>query len=318
MYLPYAPYKYDKLNMAVGSYTPNSLHTCDNAAFAFWQRALFQRVQSVFKIDGMPENWQGPIKDFLDYLLISFGYAVVAEDNSHGLYFSAASLSGVNMYYQPIKAVLNNPELSGKELVIGKDCELLKFTPDYMGITDIIDYYAEKLALLDTSTNTSIVNSKQPYFLFADSKAGAEALKKMIDNANEGETAVVANEAIKIQKPDGSEIISQLKLFTAGDYIVDKLLADHSTILNNFDAEVGIPSVPFEKKERLVTAEADSRKIDATARCRVWLDTLTESCDVINKHFGCKLKPVLTVDELNNEKEDSNNENDIDRNESVH
>ena len=106
-----------------------------------------------------------------------------------------------------------------------------------------------------------------------------------------------------------------LKLFSASDYITDKLLADHSTLINNFDAEIGIPSVPFEKKERLVTAEADSRKLDSTARARTWLDTLTASCEIINDRFGLELEPVLTVDEYN--KEDTANEDNTARNGTV-
>ena len=215
------------------------------------------------------------------------------------------------MYFQPTTAVLNNPEMAGKKLKIGKDCELLKLTPDYRGLMDIINYYAEKLALIDTSTNTSLVNSKFPFYLFADTKAAAEAIKKMIDNANQGETTIVANSALTAKNPDSDELIKVLKLFSVDEYITDKLLADHSTILNNFDAEIGIPSVPFEKKERLVTAEADSRKLDSTARARVWLESLESSCEIINKHFDLELEPVLTVDEMENKEDITNEDNTI-------
>lgn len=307
----YVPYEYSKLNLAVGTYTPNSLHTVDSEAFAFWQRALFQRIQSTYKIKRIPENWKGPVEDFLDYVLITLGFAIVGKDSAHGPFFSAASLSGVNMYFQPTTAVLNNPEMAGKKLKIGKDCELLKLTPDYRGLMDIINYYAEKLALIDTSTNTSLVNSKFPFYLFADTKAAAEAIKKMIDNANQGETTIVANSALTAKNPDSDELIKVLKLFSVDEYITDKLLADHSTILNNFDAEIGIPSVPFEKKERLVTAEADSRKLDSTARARVWLESLESSCEIINKHFDLELEPVLTVDEMENKEDITNEDNTI-------
>lgn len=309
----YAPYEYSKINLATSSYQPNSIHVCDNEAYNFWQRALFQRIQSVFKINNIPENWKGNVEDFLEYLLIAFGYVVISESSEYGIYFSAGNLSGFNLYYQPTKAILVNPvnSLAGKELEIGVKCELLKFTPDYRGLMDIINYYSEKLALIDTSINTSLINSKIPYYLFADTKSAAESLKKMMDNANAGNPAVVANDVIKVQRPDSDELIKQLKLFSASDYITDKLLADHSTLLNNFDAEVGIPSVPFEKKERLVTDEANSRKLDATARARVWLDTLQSSCDIINAHYGLNLQPELTINEFSGEEDNSDETNAI-------
>ena len=308
----YAPYEYSKLNLAMSTYQPNSLHVIDSEAFRFYQRALFQRIQSTFKIKSIPQEWKGPTEDFLYYLLISYGFVCVSETATLGKYFSACTLSGFNLYWQPTHVIVQNPINPGTKLELGKEAELLKLTPDYRGLIDIVNKFAEPLALIDTSINTSLINSKIPYYLFTQSKSAAEALKLMIDNANSGNTAIVANSAIKTA-PDGSDVIQQLKLFSANEYIIDKLLADHNVIIKNFDAEIGIPSVPYEKKERLVTDEANSRKLDSTARTRVWLDSLKSSCDLINAHFGLSLQPVLTTDEFE-EKEGNANENNTDRN----
>ena len=83
------------------------------------------------------------------------------------------------------------------------------------------------------------------------------------------------------------------------------------TILNQFDNEIGIPTVPYQKKERMVTSEADSKIIDATARSVVWRDCLVSCCKVINKMFGVDLKPTLRYDpdkEDNTSQEVNNNE----------
>ena len=42
------------------------------------------------------------------------------------------------------------------------------------------------------------------------------------------------------------------------NYITDKLLHDTETVYHQFDNEVGIPSNPQEKKERMVTNEIES------------------------------------------------------------
>lgn len=284
---------------------PSCIHKCDNYAFLFWCRALAQRILSVFKINNLPEEWQGELEDFLENCLVAFGYVAVSSDSKHGLYFSPGSLAGVNMYYQPTCIVLSNPEMSGKQLKLHKECELIRFTPDYAGVTDIIAYYAAKLALIDTSINSSLITSKQAYNMLAKSKSVAQALKVIADRTMSGEVCTVVDQVAKPDKIDNADgktpLVEMIKLFSKADYITTDLLNDFSTILNQFDAEVGIPSVPYEKKERLVTAEATSRKLDSTARARVWLDSLKSSCKLVNKKYSLNLEPVLSIDEFEEE-----------------
>ena len=70
-------------------------------------------------------------------------------------------------------------------------------------------------------------------------------------------------------------------------------LADFSTILNNYDSEIGIPTLPIVKRERMIESEAQSRVIDATSRSVTWIETLKESIEINNAHFGSKLKARL-------------------------
>lgn len=68
------------------------------------------------------------------------------------------------------------------------------------------------------------------------------------------------------------------------------------TILNQFDNEIGIPTVPYQKKERMVTSEADSKIIDSTARSVVWRDCLVSCCKIIINMYGVNLNPILRYD----------------------
>ena len=62
-------------------------------------------------------------------------------------------------------------------------------------------------------------------------------------------------------------------------------MRDFTTLINNFDFEVGIPCTPYEKKERMVTFEAESRVIDATSRSVIWYDTLNNSIDKVKELY---------------------------------
>ena len=58
------------------------------------------------------------------------------------------------------------------------------------------------------------------------------------------------------------------------------------TIINDFDTEVGIPTLPYQKKERLVVDEANSKQIDAQSRSIIWYEELKRTADLCNEFMG--------------------------------
>lgn len=281
----YAPLNYEKLNIAAGRFSPSSIKSHNNLSFAYWSRSLFQRAASVIEFT-VPETWEGKVKDFFIYSLFKYGFVAVFNDEQFGLSFQPCSLKGYDFYYQPTTAIVANPLLN-KEYDLGKTAELIKLTPDYFGVWDIIDYYAEKLSMLDTSINSSIVNSKFAYLLGAKTKSAAQALKKIVDQINKGEPAVFYDSRIfdNASKGDVSPFQTWFRDSMKNNYITSDLLQDFQTLINDFDREIGIPTIPYEKKERLVQSEAESTEIDAKARSIVWIDTLDSSIKEVKELF---------------------------------
>lgn len=314
--MQYYPLNYDKINIAAGTYNPSMVKSYNNATYAFWERSLFQRACSVLEID-LPEEWQGNIKDFFMYCLFRFGFVTVSEQARYGKFFQPCTLSGYNFYYQPSKALIANPSYDGPdELEISKDCELLKLTPDYMGIWDIISYYAEKLSVLDNAINMSLINNKYAFFMGARNKAAGEAIKKMMDKVNKGEPAVIYDMKLLNDPTDKAEPWQFLeRKDLKSSYLTTDQLMDFQTLLNNFDAEIGIPTVPYQKKERMVTAEADSRVIDSTSRSTIWLETFNSSAKAVNNHYGLNISAKLRYElpEAGEEDTDGISKNDSNR-----
>ena len=284
----YTPLNYNQINVAAGTYNPSPVKAYNNQSFCYWQRSLYHRVCSVFKLD-VDDIWQGNVKDFLNYCLIRYGYVAVFEHDKFGLSFQPCTLYGYNFYYQPTEALVANPLLN-ERFEIGKTCEILKLTPDYYGIWDIIDYYAEKLSSLDSAINMSIVNNKMAYVMGAKNKGSAEALKKIMDKINKGEPTVIYDMRIlddTQSKGTPFQFLERANLKQS--YITTDQLQDFQTLLSNFDAEIGIPTTPYQKKERMVTSEAESREIDATSRSSSWVDCLNECFNIINEHYGTNM-----------------------------
>lgn len=288
----YAPLNYDQINAVEGQYTPSMVKSFNNKVFIFWERALFQRAASVIDFNGLPDTWEGTRKDFFIYCLFKFGYIGVMDTKDYGLIFQPGTLMGYDLYYQPTKFIIANPHISigNNEFTIGQDAELIKLTPDYMGIWDIISYYAEKLATLDNAINMSLINNKFAFMLAAKNKQASEAFKKMIDKVNAGEPAVIYDQKLVNDQQDKTE---PWQLWSRDhmkeNYLTTMQLADFNTILHNFDKEIGIPTIPVEKKERMITDEAQSTAIDAISRSEIWLETLESSLNIVNTKYNLNI-----------------------------
>ena len=296
----YLPFDYTEINCLAGHYQPSPVKYGNNQSFWYWQRSLFQRACSILDFT-LPDDWQGAVKDFFLFCLFRFGYVICFEPAELGFVFQPGNISGRDFYYQPVDVTISNHVMQDKGIqanwTIGEDCELIKLTPDYMGIWDIIEYYADRLATLDNAINMALINSKLAYILGAKNKSAAEALKKALDLVNQGNPAVVVDKKlIKTNPADNEEPWQFIDFEVKKNYILTDLLQDFQSIKNDFDAEVGIPTLPYQKKERMITSESTMRSIDGRSRSEVWYDTLTSSIKIVNEHFNKDIAVKLRYD----------------------
>ena len=314
----YYPLNYDQITWMRGHFAPASVKTVNSASFDYWTRSLYQRMISVIDFE-LPDDWNGGVRDFFYWCLFALGYVMIAKEEKFGTFFQPVTLGGYDFYYQFVWAQLSNPKLS-KTYIIHEDCEILKLTPDYKTTFDVVYRYAEQLATLDVAINTNIINSKLAYILAGKNKATAEALKTIMDRVNKGEPAVFVDKAIDDTTPkDGIspfqfQAIANLK----DNYILDQLLREHQTIINSFDSEIGIITVPYQKAERMVTSEANSKTQDATSRLETWCGTLDSSIEEVKKLFpDIKLSYTVRSDKYEESvgSDNGGSKDNIDRNE---
>lgn len=286
----YLPLNYQKINLAAGQYFPSMVKAYNNQTFNYWFRALHDRACSVFEFT-LPDNWQGPIQDFFYYCLLRFGYVGIMDLPEYGLSFQPGTLKGYNIYYQPTGFLIANPLLKDHEYTIGEDCEILKLSPDYMGIYDIIGHYAEQIAALDSALNSSILNSRISFILGGRNKAATESLKKIMDKYYRGEPAIYYDTKLNMDRTDKEDPFMLMERSNIkNSFLAPDQLEALNTLLNNFDKEIGIPTTPYQKAERLTAYESESQMIDATARAVTWKKTIDTSLDIINAHFGTDIK----------------------------
>lgn len=291
--MAYLPFAYNQINLIEGTFTPSQVKN-ESVAFDYWVRSLFQRASSNL-IFGLPEFWRGDIENFWYYVLLRNGFISVQdltkvskEGEKIGMCFSPATLDGYNFYYQYTHTNISNPTLSKTlHLEIGKECELICLTPDKMGIWDVIERYAQMLSNLDNAINMSIINSKVPFILGGKNKAAIEALKKIMDKVNSGQPAVFFDNRLQDDAQTKDTPFQFLKLLDnpKQNYLTTDQLMDLHTILSDFDSEVGIPTIPYQKKERETEFESESKVADGQARSLVWDRSIKASLANVKKLY---------------------------------
>lgn len=272
----------------------------DSITYRYWFRSLIHKIDSSIVFKNLPKGWSN---DFFMFCLWARGYVLVFKTDrkdilkygENGIVFNPCYVSGFDFYYQPIYATVANPHLPQKfsyTFDLQKDnAALLKLTPDFLGVLDIIDYYASKLAELSKGIDMSIINSKFGLIASASNEAQAATLKAVMDELQKGNPLVVYKDQLKesdeiIPRKEPFEIwIQELKK----NYILTDQLADMQTILNSFYTEIGLP-VAIEKKERMITSEMDVASAQSQARIACWVETLRESLEIINKKFNINIE----------------------------
>lgn len=297
------PATYNQINEYNSRISPSTVHCKNTGLHRYYQRYLLMRAMSVFKFT-LPDSWP---KNYFLYTLYTRGFVAVVNTNKFGVIFQPAALKGFNVYYQPTNAVISNPLIRGNlEPKIGSQCSIIKLQPDFGGVLDRINYYADMLALSSEAAGVNLVNSKLAYVFVNNNKASAEASKRIMDDIASGELAVFLDK----RALDDVSGTSNWQLFNQNlsqTYIADRILQDMRNWEIKFDTEFGIPNVATEKKERLITDEANSNNVETKLWADIALETLQQSIDETNKLFGLNLavdyrhREEDTDNEINNE-----------------
>ena len=272
-------YSYEFINQYNGTRTPTGEVEFDLTTSYFF-RSLYQRALSVIKFT-LPHGWN---KRYFKNVLFGNGFIGIVKTAKFGVVPQIANVSGYGLYLQPTRLLIAQPfvQFEGE---IGDNCAVIKLTPDYKGITDIVEHYALQLSKCCTSINVSLVNSRLSFLAYAKTKQGAETLKVILEKISSGEPSVITDKIVKTDNIDGNESLFTTAFDPARNYITDKLLTDFTTILNSFDREIGIPVID-EKKERRIESEVNTIISDTGTRLETWRECLDESIDDCKKVFS--------------------------------
>lgn len=283
----YQPFDYHSTNLAQMRGQPNMIYL-DSEIYDYYFRKLFHRLTSIFEWT-IPDNWKGKKKNFFLYCLFIDGFVGIINSEKYGYIFQPCTLGGErDICYQPNSFNVTNPydsEIS-KDYTCGVDGELLQLTPDYIGVVGIIHHFATRLSFLASGVNSSLIATRNFRILGARNRSAAKALQVVADKAISGDPFVILDKTILFPDAKTKEdcLIDLTPTSAKENYITDLLLADEKTIIKEFDEAIGIVNIE-NKRERLVTSEAEAQMQNSTASALVWFDCLKDSIDNIKTLF---------------------------------
>lgn len=285
------PVYYDFANAWTSYNQPGTVHSQNTILVQYFRRYLMQKAISVFKWK-LPEGWA---RNYFLYVLYCWGFLAIINTDKFGVIPQQCGLRGYNVYYQPTNAIITNPLLRGiREPEIGTECVLLRLQPDYGGVMDLVNYYAEELALASEAISVNLLNSKLAYVFTAQNKSTAESFKKLYDEIASGNPAVVQDK--NLLGDDGKPSWMPFAQNLAQTYIAGDLLTAMREIENQFCTDLGLPNANTNKKERLITDEVNANNVETYTRAAMWLEELQKGCEDASAMFGIDLSVDWRVD----------------------
>lgn len=286
------PALYDYVNTVTARVNPSTMHARNTGLSRFFERYLMQKAISCITFENVPETWD---TSYLQYALYYFGFVAVLDTDIYGPIPQWCTLYGYNVYYRPTRALIANPAFAQSyDLIIGRDTELIRLSPDYGGIYDLVSYYADLMAIAAEGMGVNMVNSKLAYVFAASNKTSAESFKKLFDQIASGEPATVVDK--NLLDDQGGPTWQYFAQNLRNNFIAPEMLQTLRLIEQEFDTKIGIPNANTDKRERLVTDEVNANNVETKSLVTLWLSTIRDDLKRVNTMFGLDISARLTFE----------------------
>ena len=258
-------------------------------------------AMNLFEWSNLPEGIE---EKYIEKLLFEYGQAIFFKDPEMSfMCLEAANGANLNVYGEPLGWWATG--FNYHRYYDADDCVIISNNKLRVPTEKVITFYANKLAEAERTMDVNVKSCKTPFIFTCDDK-DVLTFKQIFNKVDGNEPAIYADRGLNLDS---------IQVLKTGVTFMGNELQDYKhTVENELLTFLGVNNVAVDKKERLITDEAESNDELIQSFCDIQLESRQKACEAINAKYGLNVsvaircKPVENPVETVGNKEDNDNE----------
>lgn len=257
----------------MGRFKKNYTELMNDITYLTYFNKYKQICMNLFQWDNLPEGIE---EKHLEEFLFQWGVAIFFKDPNMSYMCLKADRGGqLNVYGEPLNwwATGFNYHKNYK----ADNCVIIDNNKLRLPTLNFINYYAMRIADIERTADVNVKANKTPYIITCDDKD--VLTMKSIFNKIDGNVPAIF--------PDKGLNMKNIEVLKTGVPFLGADLQDYKhTLENELLTFLGINNSPVDKKERLITDEANSNNQLIGTFAQIQLSSRELACQQINEMYG--------------------------------